>query len=119
MGPIQYNGMKDAHSGLILTTWRKFRVTRPLRERSQLKSLARGKVGGRVQVRFAENNHPDVCVEVYFTSFGACKPKIGIKMVNRKRFKTPELFYNCYKNIYFKRNQLYFYLKAGASGTPT
>ena len=82
--------MKDAHSGLILTTWRKFRVARALGERSQLKSLARGKVGGRVQVRFAENNHPDVCVEVYFTSFGACKSEMGKKQseIEKKALKT-------------------------------
>ena len=61
--------------GCFSTTRRKFGVDWTFGERTEFESFARSVVRGGVQVRLAENDHPDVSVQIYFSRFGTSKPK--------------------------------------------
>jgi len=59
-----------------LFSWGELRVCWPVCERPEFESFARGVVSRGVHVRLAEDDHPDVGVQVDLASLGAGEPEV-------------------------------------------
>jgi len=61
----------------FLLSWRKFWIRGAPSERPEFPSLSVFMISGRVQIRLAEDDHPDVCMQIDLPGLGACNSEMN------------------------------------------